>query len=440
VNDVSQFAVKSHDATKDVQKTVTPRTSSPGDRRARLLAKTQERIASEEKIVLDWLRNQPDYRPSLAYFLELLSDRRIAAIESRCQRKAIRLLCNQIPLELILAAGFQPFKVVSGSSAEASYSAHNWPALMCPLIKGILTALELDPDLAQGAWVAPTSCDWVVKFWEARQRVMAGTGQIQWLELPHLKNRPESQKRWLEEVRAFHRYLEKLKGGKIARQALIQSIEAINRAWTAIISLKKARRDGRLSLGWFLAIMGAFFLDRLERWTSQVESLVLELEREPTGGEVFGARVFLAGSPIFFPNFKAPILLETAGLKVVADDLCSSERIFPGGQVFEDVSEYGLLASLAGRYHQGCLCPTFGDNERRVNNILSQRRESSFQGVVFVVLKGCHPYDLESTTIEETLKNYGLRFLRLETDYAPEDRQNLLTRLEAFGHSLSGVR
>jgi benzoyl-CoA reductase/2-hydroxyglutaryl-CoA dehydratase subunit BcrC/BadD/HgdB len=147
----------------------------------------------------------------------------------------------------------------------------------------------------------------------------------------------------------------------------------------------------------------------------------------------------LAGSPIFFPNFKLPALLEEAGLVTVADDLCSSERLLPPGLVLSDSSASGLLAALAGRYHQGCLCPTFGDNERRINNILGQKKEAGFAGVVFAVLKGCHPYDLESVTIEPALKKQGLRYLRLETDYAAEDRRNLLTRLEAFGHSLKGV-
>jgi benzoyl-CoA reductase/2-hydroxyglutaryl-CoA dehydratase subunit BcrC/BadD/HgdB len=346
----------------------------------------------------------------------------------------IRLLCVQAPLELIWAAGFQPVKIASGSSAEAQFSTLNWPALMCPLIKGILTNLETEAELAPGPWVIPTSCDWVVKFWEARQKVAPGGGEVQWLELPHLKNQPGSQARWLEEIRRLKKFLEKLRGRKIGREDLLQAVMALNRAWAAVIELKKARRDGRLASVWFLTILGAFFLDRLDRWTAEVEAALAELG----AGQSAGPRIFLAGSPIFFPNFKLPALLEEAGLLTVADDLCSSERTTPGGQVFEDVSESGLLASLAGRYHQGCLCPTFGDNERRVNNILSQRRESDFQGVVFGVLKGCHPYDLESSTIEDTLKCQGLKFLRLETDYATEDRQNLLTRLEAFRHNLAG--
>ncbi|MDR1085954.1 MAG: 2-hydroxyacyl-CoA dehydratase family protein [Deltaproteobacteria bacterium] len=415
---------------------------SPNDtRRERLYRKTAQKVQAEETQILDWLRARDDYRPELDYFLAQLADRSVRAVERRSGRKVVRLLCNQAPLELFLAAGLQPLRIASGSFNEASFSVHNWPALTCPLIKGILTGLILDPNLLTGPWVIPSSCDWVVKFWEMRLEVSpldmtANDKELMFLELPHFKNRPKSRNRWLEEVLELKKFLESLTGRKIRRPELLQAVSTVNRAWQAILALKDLRRQGRISSVYFSAVMGAFFLGDLDTWSNQVTALCQKLwpAENPAPG------IFLAGSPIFFPNFKLPVLIEEAGLRIAADDLCSSERVFPSGQVLEDTSEFGLTAALAGRYHQGCLCPTFGDNERRVNNILSQTEESNFQGVVFTVLKGCHPYDLESVTIEKTLKKHGLRYLRLETDYSAEDRPNLLTRLEAFASSLKGVR
>jgi benzoyl-CoA reductase/2-hydroxyglutaryl-CoA dehydratase subunit BcrC/BadD/HgdB len=95
-----------------------------------------------------------------------------------------------------------------------------------------------------------------------------------------------------------------------------------------------------------------------------------------------------------------------------------------------------MIDALAQRYHLGCLCPAFADNDRRINNILSPERRGLFRGVVFHVLKGCHPFDLESLVLEGSIKEAGLRFIRLETDYAREDSQTLLTRLEAFRETL----
>jgi benzoyl-CoA reductase/2-hydroxyglutaryl-CoA dehydratase subunit BcrC/BadD/HgdB len=174
------------------------------------------------------------------------------------------------------------------------------------------------------------------------------------------------------------------------------------------------------------------FLDDVRNWTAAVMNVV------PSRAEAYrsGARVFLAGSPVVFPNFKLPLLLEEAELSVVADDLCSSERIIPGAVAFEDVSEFGMLSALAERYHRACLCPTFIDNDRRVNNILGRMAEADFSGVVFHVLKGCHPYDIEGMGLERAVKDRGLRFIRIETDYAPEDERNLSSRLEAYRGTL----
>jgi benzoyl-CoA reductase/2-hydroxyglutaryl-CoA dehydratase subunit BcrC/BadD/HgdB len=119
---------------------------------------------------------------------------------------------------------------------------------------------------------------------------------------------------------------------------------------------------------------------------------------------------------------------------VTGDDLCSSGRIFSGGANLGDTSEYGLVSALARRCHQGCICPTFADNSRRVNSIIARREH--FGGVIYHVLKGCHPCDAESYALEPALKERGLKLLRLETDYTAEDSRNLLTRLEAFRSAL----
>jgi benzoyl-CoA reductase/2-hydroxyglutaryl-CoA dehydratase subunit BcrC/BadD/HgdB len=276
----------------------------------------------------------------------------------------------------------------------------------------------------------------VVKFPEMLRLSGVGEPVIEWLELPRLKSRADSRERWLAEIWRLKEFLEKLAGRKIEKKALLASIEAYARAARARQKLREARIDGRLPPPWVLLVMSAFFLDDVSRWTTWVVHLLPALTQ---GREIADGRVFLAGSPIVFPNFKLPLLIEEAGLTAVADDLCSSERLFPGTLAVGDTSLFGLVSALAGSYHQGCLCPVFADNERRLNNILNQRREAAFQGVVFGVLKGCHPYDLESHVLEAPLKARGLRFLRLETDYTQEDRQNLLTRLEAYRETIRSV-
>jgi benzoyl-CoA reductase/2-hydroxyglutaryl-CoA dehydratase subunit BcrC/BadD/HgdB len=403
-------------------------TLAVADRQERLKRKTAQKVGAETADLLADVRAREEYRPEFDHFLECLADASAPAAARRSGRPPLKLLCVQAPLELIHAAGFHPFRVFSGSLAAAALAAGDLPALSCPLLRAVLGELRLDAE-TQAAWIVPTTCDWVVKFPEMLRLSGLDVPEILWLELPRLKSRADSRERWTSEIWRLKEHLEKLSGRKIGRDALRESIGAYARAATVRQKLRQARIEGRLTSIGFLLVMSAFFLDDVSAWTAAAQRLlpVLTQQKERAAG-----RIFLAGSPIVFPNFKLPLLLEEAGLAAVADDLCTSERIFPGTIVIEDESPFGLVSALAGSYHQACLCPVFADNERRINNILNQREEADFQGVVFTVLKGCHPYDLESYSLEGPLKAHGLKFLRLETDYTQEDRQNLLTRLEAY--------
>ena len=260
------------------------------------------------------------------------------------------------------------------------------------------------------------------------------TENVHYLELPHLKETEKSQSRWLEEIFCLKQLLEKITGKKLKPKQLQESINKVMNIWIIMDELTKWKRSGQLSGVWYTAITNTFMLDNLEVWSGQVNRTIEKLHRQQK--QENSSRIFVAGSPIIFPNLKLLQLIEQAGMSITADDICSSERIMPGGIIYNDTSEYGMLRAIAERYHKACVCPTFADNSRRVNNIISTAKEYNIKGVIFNLLKGCHPYDIEAITIERKLKEHGLKFIKIETDYGKEDSQNILTRLEAFKQTL----
>ena len=401
----------------------------PNQRETDRLQKTGARIQNEISREIESLRSRPDYLPGYDYFIDLAAGGiEPGSLEKRAGKPALNLLCIQAPLELIYAAGFLPFKIFSGSYAADSLGADGrMPALTCPLLRAVRGFSRLKDSFSNQPWVLPTTCDWIVKL--PQTLCMDNPSFAKYfhrLELPHLKDGNVARERWLAEVFGLKKFLERISGTKIDRKRLSASIAVYNRAWEALTRLEERRRDGDVPFVWFLVIANSFFLDAPERWTDAVNALIPALRES----ENKGRRVFFAGSPVFFPNFKIPLLLEEAGFMVTGDDLCSSGRIFPGGIKDEGSSEYEMVAALAGRYHEGCLCPTFADNDRRINSILGN--VGSFEGVIFHVLKGCHPYDMESCLLQDLITGRGLKFLRIETDYTAEDGRNLLTRIEAF--------
>jgi len=412
-----------------------PQTNKPPNRAGQhLLDQVRAQALAEHQAEADALRRRPDYLPALDYFLELLM-RPLSPEKMRAKlgRPVMEQLCNLAPYELYHAFGVHPLRMGSGCNSAQRLLASGYPVLMCPVMKSNLGMQQLYGQAGgEGAVrVVPTSCDWVVKYPE-----MAGWDgrETHFLELPHLRQSEKAQERWLEEIYGFVALLENKTGKKLKRKRLLASVESFMRAWGALRELADLRRRRLIPGIFFMVVANSFMLDAVEPWTEHLGRLLDEAaSRRPAAT---GRGIFLAGSPIAFPNYKLPHLIEEAGMEVSADDLCTSERVLPGAVCYDDPSEHGLLRALAERYHRGCICPTFADNERRVNSIINTCRENGIQGVVYYVLKGCHPCDIESVVIGETLKQQGYKFMRIETDYAKEDSQSLLTRLEAFGEIL----
>jgi benzoyl-CoA reductase/2-hydroxyglutaryl-CoA dehydratase subunit BcrC/BadD/HgdB len=404
-------------------------------RQQRLLTRIHREVSAEFEAGRLQLQQRPDYHPVWEYFLDLLMRPLVPGMLQEVGRPLVEHLCNQAPYELYHAMGVHPVRLGSGCFSVARLSASRSPVLMCPLLKATMGMLQLQAPSRSEAIprVVPTTCDWVVKFPEMTDD---HTSPTCFLELPHLRQSERGQSRWLEEMYELVRFLEVQTGRKLKRRALLSSVQTFMQAWDAFGQLIELRRTGRLAGVWFMVAANSFMLDRIETWTEEVQR-VIELIKTQAPVSI-GKGVFLAGSPIIFPNFKLPNLIEAAGMTILGDDLCTSERIWPGAVCYEDTSFHGLMRALAERYHKACSCPTFADNDRRINSIFNFLEQHPIQGVIYHVLKGCHPFDIENFNIERQLNRLGHRFIKIETDYVQEDSQNILTRLEAFGQIDNG--
>ncbi|MDR1656552.1 MAG: 2-hydroxyacyl-CoA dehydratase family protein [Deltaproteobacteria bacterium] len=409
------------------------------------------------------LRARADFVEQYSYFLDLLADRpdkRLAAIG----KPVAAFLCQVAPLELIEAHGLHPFRLMGGHQAAERLSSPSLPAVMCPMLRSLLgsmMSLDQGPELA--GLIMPTMCDWTVKFGSLSELCgLKLPAKLHLMDPPRVKNSPQTSDRWLKETWRLNDFLTAISGRKIGPKELSKAIRVYRQAFMALSDLIDLKRQSKLPQIWFTVITAAFYLDQVQNWTQAARAVWLAVGDQALVGpgsvqtdfknasaagvnlgppDLSGRRnqakkVFLAGSPIFFPNFKTLLLVEQAGLETVIDDFCSSERLLPGPVAVSDESFYGLMTALSQRYQLGCLCPTFADHYQVVNNITNLFDHPLFQGVIFHVLKGCHLFDLKSLAVEPNVKGLGIKFLRLETDYSREDRDTLLTRLEAFAGTL----
>ncbi len=410
-----------------------PETLSRKDIQERLLQKVKKDIQKEYDIELASLRERDDFSPHFEYFLEVISLSICPQkFKERFNKPLVGLYCIQVPLELFDALGFHPLRLCSGSLAVQRLSSVHVPTLSCPVIKSCLGCFHVDESLERlcELIVVPTTCDWNAKMPE-----MIGdmAHSVHVMELPHLKETERGRERWMEEVYELKKTLETRAGQRLTRRKLMESIKKYMKVWRAFGQLIELKRKKAISGTWAIVLANALMLDNVESWAEKVEVVLKNCNRQRKDNN---PDVFLAGSPVLFPYLKVSELIEKAGMFIAADELCTSERNLTGAPVYDDPSEYGILKALSERYQLACTCPTFTDNHRRVRNIIDTMHTHSIKGVVYHILKGCHPYDIESFHFEKTVKERGFHFIKIETDYSREDRQNILTRLEAFRETL----
>ena len=185
-----------------------------------------------------------------------------------------------------------------------------------------------------------------------------------------------------------------------------------------------------------------YFADDLDNWGKQLQILRQEAGNRQTEDR---PRILLTGSPIYFPNYKIPFLIEDAGLSIRSfmdlstirqEELMSAKSLRTTAQAVHALAVYALAASSLA--HDASAAYTCNDALRAA--LYREIRSGQIDGIIFHILKGQIEYDFEMTRMEEMFEYYDIPVFRLETDYQDHDIEQLRIRLEAFREMLSQAR
>ena len=67
-------------------------------------------------------------------------------------------------------------------------------------------------------------------------------------------------------------------------------------------------------------------------------------------------------------------------------------------------------------------------------------KQFGVDGVIYYTLQNCHDYNVEAVKVERALKTEDLPMLKIETDYAMGDSEQIKTRVEAFLEIIAGQK
>ncbi|MFQ6060161.1 MAG: 2-hydroxyacyl-CoA dehydratase [Thermoplasmata archaeon] len=407
------------------------------ERREKVLQDARDKIRRE----LENIRSIPNNPDGLEYFLKI-SDyfgQRVEEIQlfKRKGGKVVGTLCVFVPNEIIYAAGAIPIQLSCGF-CEAVQPANDLlaDAGLCPLMRSTLgTKMTKSSGYFEmcDMIVNPTPCDAKLKMAEILQDYLP----VVTMNVPRIKESHSARKQWIQEVWNLREKLEELVGRRIPFDTLRDSIEAYRAAQTVWWEFWKIRQEGDVIWGrQSLLLSWLTYIDDVRRWTSNMRILNSELRRKikeenfVCGKEM--PRVMLAGSPIVWPNWKIPNLIEESGAYIACDELCSGMRVLYDPVVVDEWTEKGMMDAIADRYLLPCTCPCFSPNLEREENMLRRVREYRIDGIVFHVLKGCHLNSMDAARTSVFLRKHGIPMLKIESEYDEGDKEQLRVRIEAF--------
>jgi benzoyl-CoA reductase/2-hydroxyglutaryl-CoA dehydratase subunit BcrC/BadD/HgdB len=410
---------------------------------------TSQRIIAEN---IERMKKTDQNRPEgMQYFDEIANffgkrEKEIRAAKES-GKKVIGYFCLFAPTELILAADAIPVRVNSGWYDTSKLGDRVVPVEVCPMVRSTIGAkmIGLSPYLElSDALISVLTCDGMTKLGE----ILSDYKPVWAMTLPRVKDSTQSLRLWNAEIKAVKGQIEELTGNKIKRKQLKSAVERTQRATKAFRRLQELRKGAPVIMGRDAMLVNQTYMwDDIERWTEKTEALCDELEervhQKNWACPPDTPRVMVTGTPMIWPdNWKLPTLIEEGNPRgvLIADELCSSERLLYDPVGVDEWSEGDMLNAISQRYLMASTCPCFTSkdgNEDRINWLLNKIKEWDINGVIYYVHRGCMLYAMEYTRVKKVLDHINIPVYYLDTEYTREDVGQMKTRVEAFLEMLS---
>ena len=342
-------------------------------------------------------------------------------------KKIIGYFCSYTPEELILAAGFHPFRLFGGKSEISLADAH-LQSYCCSLVRsGLEEALAGRLDFLDGT-VFPHTCDSIQRLSDI-WRLNTDFGFFADVVLPVKLDTDSAREYMIDVLGRFRSDLERFREKPIEEAELRVAFEQYNQIRKGLKDIYLLHAENPELLGGgdlYALIKGAMIMDRAALARS-LPGLYEEIKSGRHAREIQNRkRILLVGGVCDQPEIYD--LIEATGGVVVWDDLCTGSRWFEG-----EIDPAVPLEGLAERYTSRPLCPSKHFSVTlRGETTVDLARKFQADGVLFLLLKFCDPHAFDYPYMKQHLDQAGIPSLLYEVeDQLPSEGQ-IRTRLETF--------
>jgi len=354
--------------------------------------------------------------------------------------KVAGYLCNDVPEEMILAAGLFPLRISGdpwgGTEVADKYTEPFYQPDVRSMFNMLLTGRYDFLDFL----IIPHSRDAVLALYYHLSKVQ----QIDpALKLPDLYLFDILHTRfWLtglyirDRVRELRKKLEEWSGKEISDKSLSRAmaIGNENKMLLKKVAALRAAEPPRISGVEALQIIGSSMFMLKEEHNKLLRQFLKGAERLPAKD---GVRLFVEGSPI--DNLQFYEVVESGKATIVGEDNCW------GNRYSDDPVDQSLdpLEAIAERYHLKSPCPRMHSLERRVEYCRRSAVEAKAQGVIFFFLEWDNAPAWEYPDQKKALEEKGIATLCFEMQkylLSDIDKKQIKTSLEQFVAAIGGQR
>jgi benzoyl-CoA reductase/2-hydroxyglutaryl-CoA dehydratase subunit BcrC/BadD/HgdB len=342
-------------------------------------------------------------------------------------------VCSYTPLELIVAAGLRPYKLLTDASqGDSSGAESHLPSAFCPYVRRLCSLCLQDSENVPPLILLVLSCDPMRRLADIIDSYSPSREVIR-LDIP--RRRDSLALGFLEaQLQALLSELEIRSGKNIFQSDLSQAIQDMNhiRSQLAEISDLRSQAPHLLPASGFLDLV-RFSQTHLPAETKdllagRIQDLRAGADAQPPQGR---PRLLLTGSIIEDPDLVQRI--SELGGDVVCEDICSGERdILP----LTDTTLPPVQA-IARRMLSRPPCARMLGSKERIDRTVDLAGHHACHGVIIHTLKFCDLTQADLPRLQSELKKHNIPCVHLEQDALHEDRGQLTTRIQAFLETLA---
>ena len=347
-------------------------------------------------------------------------------------QKVAGYMCSYSPQELLHAAGYLPVRVLGRLGATPSADALMQP-FICSFARSSFDAgLSGELDFLDIMMFSHT-CDTLQNLADLWQCNCPNMKTVI-TSMPNMHQGKAATEYFRGELDRVRACIEEI-AGPIADEKITETIQLYDRHRAAMRSLYDLRRasPGVLTGTEMMYIVLSSFLMPREKHLELVTVLSDALSEATPEAEGGKHKVVVAGSVCQAADFI--VAIENTGCIVVDDDLCVGTRSF----LQPSSPDSDPMDALTQSYMARTPCPAIHKpGYDPAATLVEKVRQSTADGVVFLITKYCDPFGFDYPYLCEKLEAENIPTLMLEVEQHLPVPEQLRTRMEAFVEILAG--